>query len=325
MLRTDIGWSTRFRATLQSSTWGRKALRHFNSNPFPRVSIAGYEISKLPLETISSAIAHGAPALVARLGTTEMRVLDWALSFRGRSPYPSGLASDISSLSGVFSNDRRSLDRFVRDFAACIETVDVLGVREDVSEKVFWPSETNAIEGFFKGKGLISIETLSSFPPEACWTQLLEGKKVLVVHPFAALIKRQYGNRSASRSLSQLLPSFELSVIRSHQFLAESTEKTIFPSWFDGLEDLKAQMDDIDYDIALVGAGAMGIFLAAHAKKRGRVGIHVGGVLQIYFGILGKRWEVDQRVMDLLDSYWVRPGSDLSPQGFRTVEDGCYW
>ena len=53
-------------------------------------------------------------------------------------------------------------------------------------------------------------------------------------------------------------------------------------------------MDTTDYDVVLIGAGAFSLPLVAHAKRRGKVGIHMGGSLQILFGILGKRWREDK-------------------------------
>lgn len=50
-------------------------------------------------------------------------------------------------------------------------------------------------------------------------------------------------------------------------------------------------MDAVDYDIVLLGCGAYGFPLAAYAKRRGKQAIHMGGSLQLLFGIKGKRWE----------------------------------
>ena len=50
---------------------------------------------------------------------------------------------------------------------------------------------------------------------------------------------------------------------------------------------MKSQMDQTDYDIALIGCGAYGFPLAAHAKRMGKQAIHMGGSLQLLFGIRG--------------------------------------
>ena len=86
-------------------------------------------------------------------------------------------------------------------------------------------------------------------------------------------------------------------------------------------------MDKIDYDIALIGCGAYGFPLAAYAKKTGHQAVHIGGSLQLLFGIKGKRWEksgcytIHCNYEDLLKNpAWVRPSEYDSVQ-LRNAED----
>lgn len=48
---------------------------------------------------------------------------------------------------------------------------------------------------------------------------------------------------------------------------------------------MKDEIDKQDYDIALIGCGAYGFPLAAHIKRSGKKAIHLGGALQLLFGI----------------------------------------
>ena len=59
----------------------------------------------------------------------------------------------------------------------------------------------------------------------------------------------------------------------------------------------------------------------------GKSAIYVGGVLQMYFGVYGSRWERERPLMMKLfkNEHWVRPTSDERPQGFENVEGSCYW
>ena len=92
---------------------------------------------------------------------------------------------------------------------------------------------------------------------------------------------------------------------------------------------MKQQMNEIDYDIALIGCGAYGLNLAAHAKRMGKKSFHLGGVLQILFGIIGKRWETDKQKKDiylkLFNEHWVRPMNEEKPKYSNLVEDNTYW
>lgn len=96
-------------------------------------------------------------------------------------------------------------------------------------------------------------------------------------------------------------------------------------NWFDALEDMKRQIDETDFDIALIGCGAYAFNLAAHVKRKGKKGITLCGGLQTLFGIYGARHEEDFKKMGILNEYWVRPKSKERPSGFQNVENGAYW
>lgn len=85
-------------------------------------------------------------------------------------------------------------------------------------------------------------------------------------------------------------------MIRAVQSLGGNSQ---FKDWFEALEYMKTEIDKVDYDICLIGAGAYGFPLAAHVKRQGKQGVHLGGALQLLFGIKGKRWE-----MANYDSLW---------------------
>jgi hypothetical protein len=159
------------------------------------------------------------------------------------------------------------------------------------------------------------------------WTKALEGKRILVVHPFVDTIKRQYQKR-AFLFANNLLPDFELYTIKAVQSIAGN--QTDFSTWFDALDYMKSEIDKHDYDICLLGCGAYGFPLAAHIKRMGKKAIHLGGALQLLFGITGKRWENPKynslyNYSNLINDYWVRPSASERPAEANKVEGACYW
>ena len=94
-----------------------------------------------------------------------------------------------------------------------------------------------------------------------------------------------------------------------------------------GLEEYKTEISKIDFDIAVIGAGAYGIFIAHYCKQIGKQAVHLGGVTQLLFGITGKRWEIEQPyvVENVLNEHWVRPDVSEQPKGVKQVEGGFYW
>ena len=80
-----------------------------------------------------------------------------------------------------------------------------------------------------------------------------------------------------------------------------------------------------DYDVVLVGAGIYSLPLVAHAKQRGKKGIHLGGSTQLFFGIRGSRWDSMKEFQGFFNEFWVRPAVEERPANFQMVERGCYW
>ena len=114
-----------------------------------------------------------------------------------------------------------------------------------------------------------------------------------------------------------------LKVYQAVQSMGGSTE---FSSWFDALDKMEKDISKIKFDVALIGCGAYGMPLAAFIKlKLHKKSIHIGGTLQLLFGIKGKRWDSSELFRALYNEYWVRPTEDLKPQNYKSVENGCYW
>ena len=89
----------------------------------------------------------------------------------------------------------------------------------------------------------------------------------------------------------------------------------------------KMNAERLIFDVAIIGCGAYGFPLAAEIKRMGKIAIHLGGVTQIMFGIIGRRWETEYKQFhdDVVNEYWIRPSADEKIKGLDTIEDGCYW
>lgn len=107
------------------------------------------------------------------------------------------------------------------------------------------------------------------------------------------------------------------------QGIGDSKYDLKYKTWFEALEDMKSQISGIDFDIALIGAGAYGMFLGAHCKALGKQAVHMGGALQLLFGIKGKRWDP----CGFYNEHWIRPATGETPKGVEKFEHGtfAYW
>ncbi len=121
-----------------------------------------------------------------------------------------------------------------------------------------------------------------------------------------------------------VLPKFKsFETIRAMQTIAGTDSN--FTDWFEALNAMKSEMDKKDFDVVIIGCGAYGFPLAAHAKRIGKKAIHLGGPTQMLFGIKGKRWVENDDFKTIINKYFVFPDSDVTIKNASKVEDGCYW
>jgi hypothetical protein len=217
--------------------------------------------------------------------------------------------------SGFFPGRIDKIEQFCELMLNDISQVDILGS---------WLKQESFFSKELENAKKVVLEDLEPFFSPNPWTRALEGKKVLVVHPFAETIEQQYLKRELLFE-NNLLPNFELKTINAVQSIAG--EKTEFVDWFEALESMKSKIDNIDYDICIIGAGAYGFPLSAHVKRMGKKVIHLAGVTQLLFGIKGNRWEqyIVWPYMNLYNEHWVRPGENEKPKNAHIVEGACYW
>jgi hypothetical protein len=154
------------------------------------------------------------------------------------------------------------------------------------------------------------------------WTSVLQGKKLLVISPFSESILAQHSKvKECFRGVDY--PMFELSTIRAPMTFDGMAD--LNSNWFKNLENLLNDVKEVDFDIALVGAGAYSLPLVSGIKNLGKKAIHTGGGTQLFFGIIGNRWESASYVNKYLNQDWIRPSKDEIPPSFQSIENGCYW
>ena len=98
-----------------------------------------------------------------------------------------------------------------------------------------------------------------------------------------------------------------------------------FSTWFEALDYMCEQITNIEFDVAIIGAGAYGLPLASFVKKLGKKSIHLGGATQILFGIKGHRWEQRLFFQKLFNEHWVYPLAVERPKAFQKADSGAYW
>lgn len=215
---------------------------------------------------------------------------------------------------GFFHKDRESFERFTDLMIEDMKQIDVL---------LSWRHEELRVRKYFPNAVAVPLATAEPFRSENPWSSVLAGKKVLVVHPFEESIKKQYEKRKLLFKNPSVLPDFELKIVKAVQSAADTPSG--FSSWFEALDHMKKKIDKHDYDIALIAAGAYGFPLAAHVKRSGKKAFHIGGGLQLIFGIRGTRWDNIPQYRDIFNEHWIRPSATETPPKSDLVENSTYW
>lgn len=277
-------------------------------------------------DKVEQLLDSGKPFMAGRIGLFEMAAMRM-YEFEKKEKY-SIVMDNIYNCAGFFPNDINQGYEFLRIMKESLSVTDFLAANNQLCENYFinrYMPEKSSVGSTFDVFDICRIESN--------WTRKLKNKKVLVVTPFTESVEHQYKIREKLfPGDEEKLPEFKLITYKSLMTVGDMKDDR-FETWFEALKFMEKEILDIDFDVALLGCGAYGFPLAAAIKNAGRSAIHMGGSLQILFGIMGKRWdgtrtgsEVKIRV-DVARFYndnWIYP-LEGRPEGADRVEYGPYW
>ena len=300
----------------------------------PGTSLSYSETSKC----ISELLKQNMPFMVSRFGAVEINaiynykgvssikhnVFNYLLGKEPQWWWNKGIMRCMKDNAGFFPNDSENLSKFGELIMRDIPLIDIL---------ISWQPKELYFDNILRNQYAVHYVTIDSFFADEPWSYYLQGKKVLVVNPFSEEIEFQYkNNRTKLFENKRILPAFNLIVYKSVQSIGGNSS---YASWFDALNKMENDISKIDFDVALLGCGAYGMPLAAYIKRMGKQAIHIGGSLQLLFGIKGSRWEdpmygyemhhTINKYSKLFNEFWIRPYASSAVQNMDRVDNGCYW
>lgn len=173
----------------------------------------------------------------------------------------------------------------------------------------------------------ISLEPYYLSPTDLTWMEALKGKRILILHPFVHTIQRQIHHLKEIYPNHSWFEGCTFQLIRPPFTLAGNHKGVDWKVHYEEcIDSIRKEYEAQPFDVALVGAGGYGMLLSYFIHKELNVStIYVGGALQLFFGVIGKRWFTNKRVMELVNDSWMRPLCEDKPVEFQKVERGCYW
>lgn len=271
-------------------------------------------------EKIATAIAHNTPFLAGKIGSNEQLLILWAAGIP--IDLPLGLKWRVSfqetdacaTNAGVQPYTQDSYRELHKLFVPSLGATDLLGLFK-------LPREQKIRETFAPNSLVCQQNYLTPFFANSPWTQTLASKRVFLVSPFLDLFRKQLKQRNLIWPHCEFLPDLS---IDGYQF-PYLIDPDCHLSWQLVYQDVLAKMRESNFDVALFGCGALGFPLAYQAKRLGKVGIHLGGPLQLLFGISGKRYKQHPYYSQYINDHWISPPKASRPSNYTAVEDGCYW
>lgn len=273
-------------------------------------------------DLIKESISQNKIFAVSRVGSIELYVADEIRN--GRLPDPNQVEA-LRRQAGYYGN---CIKEFTEEYLSGVSCADY---------QIFWKGISTQ---FNRGKSFDELQEdiFKSYSNESVkmghravepyffnnpWSHELNGKKVLVISPISQTIRYQWKRIDKIWGEKKLFPELELHVYQSVQSIGG-----IGPhgSWFESLTAMKDDVSKMDFDIALVSCGAYGLPLVNHIKSNlGKTAIYVGGALQLFFGIKGRRWDNHDEISAFFNDNWRRPFDVEVPGTASLVEGGCYW
>jgi hypothetical protein len=307
---------------LMQNTSALKALRFWESIKYVSPYVYDFQYNReRGSQSILDGLESGQPQAIGKLGSVELSAIKKYLRFlndKNADKLTKDNRFELYNNAGVYPDDYSTYSDYCNYM--------IKDVLPEITQMGVWFNleEAKIVKTYAPKARYIPIGALETYHfQKNRWTQYLKDKKVLVIHPFKHSLEAQFENSANLWNEDDILPSFSLKIIQPP--FAPSLIEPNNASWFESLSSLKEQMSNTDFDIALIGAGAYSLPLAVHAKKLGKHGIHLGGALQIYFGIFGNRWENNPIINALKNEFWIKPLPEDTPKNNSKIENGCYW
>ncbi len=170
-------------------------------------------------------------------------------------------------------------------------------------------------------------------PWEVPWTHLLPaGTRVAVVSPFAESISLQIPHLNSLFSEPLWNNPVILPIRTGCSPALDTTSIAAWPvdvlagGWRLAVERIVGEVLESRARVALVGCGGLSLPIVAALKRQGIIAIHLGGAVQVLFGIRGRRWIADKDIGPRMASpLWRDPLPSETPRNARAIEGGCYW
>ena len=229
--------------------------------------------------------------------------------------------------SGIFPPEPSFYLEFNKFYIEHVKNLDCLGI--------FYSSwELEMLKHYQLKNKLIDYEAHKiygsySMKEKECYLQYFRDKKILLISPFAEILKERATKEIFENVWSKIGKKWfypkEVDALEfPYGFASETQER--YPTALDLFKDITDEIDKKDFDIALISAAGLAIPIASYIKSLGKIGFDLGGHQQLVFGVVGKRWlQWEDWKEKYLNEYWITPPDKYKPTRTDVCDKGAYW
>jgi len=184
----------------QARIFYKKLINLSNKQQCLKVNYCG----QLASDYIKKKLNSNKPCMIARIGSNELKAILNYLDINNNDSIVSNSIKYIRSDTGPFWWDDEIkflmrngagffpvnaayLEKFANMMLSDLQNADVLGS---------WLFDEIRLANFFTNAKTVRLMDLEPYYNSDPWSEILEGKKVLVIHPFEESIKNQYSKHS---------------------------------------------------------------------------------------------------------------------------------
>jgi hypothetical protein len=287
------------------------------------------------IQLLEKSIKEKAGFAAGKAGFSEQAFLRYSLissqpdSLKKRA-YEAFLKYHCDYMTGVFPSTPKFLKIFAQFFLENIGDLNILGLMDGKNEFQLMSSlQIEAKLTYFQ-----SMEPDRSIPENLslCYLLLFRGKKILLISPYAEFIASRakadiYDSVWQASEKKWFSPLSIEALNIPYSYISASETHALYHDSVELYQTICTQISKLEFDIALIGAGALGMPIARYVKSLGKVGLSLGGHLQVIFGVAGGRWRNDPDwVARYLNEYWVDVPPNYHPPLSKQLSDGgAYW
>lgn len=160
------------------------------------------------------------------------------------------------------------------------------------------------------------------------FSDIFKGKKILIITSHGHSVKSQVEN-----NLDNIFHPLDIFKEKENIIVYKCTQQNGSNSdgysWKGHYLKMCDDISRFDFDVAFIGCGGFSNLLGYYIRHGlNKSAIYVGGPIQIYFGIIGRRWLGNDRILKHIGkngAHWILPMKEDYTPGCMSVEEGCYW